>query len=192
MNHLREFRFRVSGIKKEVRTWKLEGEGKDFFQITDYGLVTMVWGPSYNDWSQTVTVKAILEDGRELTAKVTSYSESNFYMNALFEKFESGYITTEMTDKEKAEKAAWYIGYTTEYQSRQNNWMLLLFQGKGDCLASRIALEYMCKHMGIKARACGNFDYHGQTLIKLEGKFYIITTGYNEPKPRSYSITEVS
>ena len=70
--------------------------------------------------------------------------------------------------------------------------MLLFFQGKGDCLASRTALEYMCRHMGIKARACGEFDYHGQTLVKAEGKFYIITTGYNESKPRSYSITEVS
>ena len=191
-NHLREFRFWLSGTKKEVRTWKLEGEGKDFFQITDYGLVTMTWGPSYSDWSQTATVKAILEDGRVLTAKVTCYAESNFYMNTLFKKFESQYITTEMTDKEKAEKAAWYIGYTTDYQSGQNNWMLLFFQGKGDCLASRVALEYMCRHMGIKARACGKFDYHGQTLIKAEGKFYIITTGYNEPKPRSYSIIEVS
>lgn len=191
-NLLREFRFRMSGTKKEVRTWKLEGEGKDFFQITGYGLVTMTWGPSYSDWSQTATVKAILEDGRVLTAKVTCYAESNFYMNTLFKKFESQYITTEMTDKEKAEKAAWYIGYTTDYQSGQNNWMLLFFQGKGDCLASRVALEYMCRHMGIKARACGKFDYHGQTLIKAEGKFYIITTGYNEPKPRSYSIIEVS
>lgn len=191
-NHLREYRFRVSGTKKEVQTWKLEGEGKDFFQITDYGLVTMTWGPSYGDWSQTATVKAILEDGRELTAKVTCYAESNIYMNTLFEKFESGYITAGMTDKKKAEKAAWYIGYTTDYQAGQNNWMLLFFQGKGDCLASRTALEYMCRHMGVKARACGEFDYHGQTLIKAEGKFYIITTGYNEPKPRSYGITEVS
>lgn len=46
--------------------------------------------------------------------------------------------------------------------------------------------------MGIKVRACGDFDYYGKTLVKAEGKFYIITTGYNEPRPRSYSITEVS
>lgn len=191
-SHLREFRFRVSGTKKEVRTWKLEGEGKDYFEITDYGLVTMVWGPSYDDWTQTATVKAVLEDGRELTAKVTCYAESNIYMNTLLEKFESQYITAGMTDKEKAEKTAWYIGYTTDYQARQNDWMLLLFQGNGDCLASRTALEYMCLHMGIKAKACGNFDYHGKTLVKAEGKFYIITTGYDEPRPRSYSISEVS
>jgi hypothetical protein len=81
---------------------------------------------------------------------------------------------------------------TTEYQVGQNNWMHLLFQGKGKCLASRIALEYICKHMGIKARFCGNFDYHGQTLMKAEGKINIITIGYNESKPRSCSITEVS
>lgn len=191
-DHLREFRFRVSGTKKEVRTWKLEGEGKDFFEITDYGLVTMAWGPSYDDWTQTATVKAVLEDGRELTAKVTCYAEANIYMNTLFEKFESGYITASMTDKEKAEKAAWYIGYTTDYQAGQNDWMLLLFQGKGDCLASRYLLEYMCQHMGIKAKACGNFDYHGKTLVKADGEFYIITTGYDEPRPRSYSISEVS
>ncbi|MDE7424672.1 MAG: Ig-like domain-containing protein [Lachnospiraceae bacterium] len=191
-NHLREFRFRVSGTKKEVRTWKLEGEGKDFFQITDYGLVTMTWGPSYSDWSQTATVKAILEDGRVLTAKVTCYAESNIYANELFEKFESQYITAGMTDKEKAEKAAWYIGYTTDYQEMQNDWMILLFAKKGDCLASRYLLQCMCRHMGVKAQGCGNINYHGQTLIKAEGKFYIITTGYDEPKPRSYSITEVS
>lgn len=191
-NHLREFRFRVSGTKKEVRTWKLEGEGTDYFQVTDYGLVTVTWGPAYSDWSHTAVVKAILEDGRELTAKVTCYAESNLYMNELFVNFEKQYITAGMTDKEKAEKAAWYISYTTDYQSGQNDWMLLFFQGSGDCLASRMALEYMCKHMGIKARACGNFDYHGQTLIRAEGKFYIITTGYDEPKPRSYDIMEVS
>ena len=191
-SHLREFRFRVSGTKKEVRKWTLEGEGKDFFQITDYGLVTMQWGSAYSDWSQTATVKATLEDGRVLTASVTCYAESNIYTNKLFEEFESKYITSGMTDKEKAEKAAWYIGYISDYQSMQNDWMLLLFAGKGDCLASRTALEYVCRHMGIKARACGEFDYHGQTLIKAEGKFYIITTGYDEPRPRSYSITEVS
>lgn len=116
-NHLREYRFRVFGTKKEVRTWKLEGEGKDFFQITDYGLVTMTCGPSYSDWSQTATVKAILEDGRELTAKVTCYVESNICINTLFEKIESQYIAASMTDKEKAEKAACYIGYTTDYQA---------------------------------------------------------------------------
>lgn len=191
-NHIREFRFRVSGTKKEVRTWELEGEGKDFFQITDYGLVTMQWGPTYEEWSQTATVKATLEDGRVLVAKVTCYAESNIYTNKLFEEFESKYITSGMTDREKAEKAAWYIGYTTDYQEVQNDWMLLLFAKKGDCLASRYLLQYMCQHMGVKAQGCGNIDYHGQTLIKAEGKFYLITTGFDEPRPRSYTITEVS
>lgn len=78
------------------------------------------------------------------------------------------------------EEAAWYIGAILDYEAVQNDWMLLLFDGKGDCLASWVTLEYMCRHMGVKARACGNIDYHGQTLIKAEGKYYIITTGYEK------------
>ena len=65
-----------------------------------------------------------------LTAKVTCYAESNIYTNELFEKFENQYITAGVTDKEKAEKAAWYIGYATDYQEMQNDWMLLLFAKK--------------------------------------------------------------
>lgn len=56
-------------------------------------------------------------------------------------------------------------------------------------------MEYICKHMGIKARSCGNFDYHGQTLIKAEGKFYIImgiyfTIKLFRIKPPSHIFTE--
>ena len=32
-SHLREYRFRVSGTKKEVRDWRLSGKGADYFRI---------------------------------------------------------------------------------------------------------------------------------------------------------------
>lgn len=38
-NHMREYRFRVSGTKKEVRKWEIVGEDADYFTITTYGLV---------------------------------------------------------------------------------------------------------------------------------------------------------
>lgn len=44
---MREFRFRVSGTKKEVRDWKITGEGADYYSITDYGLLQMDWEPAY-------------------------------------------------------------------------------------------------------------------------------------------------
>ena len=67
-----------------------------------------------------------------------------------------------------------------------------VFTKKGDCSASRYALQYMCNHMGIKAAACGNLDAHGKTLVYAEDKFYVVITGFNEPKPRHYEIYEIS
>ena len=46
--------------------------------------------------------------------------------------------------------------------------------------------------MGIKASGCRNLDAHGKTLVYADGSFYVIITGFNEPKPRHYEIYEIS
>lgn len=188
-NHLREYRFRVSGTKKAVRDWKLSGEGADYFSITDYGLLKMDWEPAYVEPCVTATVTAILEDGRKLTAAVRAYSELNIYIDTVFTNFEKQYITPSMTQKEKA---AWYISTTSDYELYNSNWFDIFIKGKGDCSASRYALQYMCNHMGIKASGCRNLDAHGKTLVYADGRFYVIITGFNEPKPRHYEIYEIS
>ena len=109
-SHLREYRFRVSGTKKEVWDWKISGEDAGYFKITDYGLLQLNYGPAYVAPCVTATVTAVLEDGRKLTAVVRAYSELNIYIDTVFTEFEGKYITPFMTQKEKAEKAAWYIG----------------------------------------------------------------------------------
>lgn len=191
-NHLREYRFRVSGTKKEVRDWKISGEDAGYFKITDYGLLRLNYGPAYIDPCVTATVTAILEDGRKLTATVRAYSELNIYIDKVFTDFEKQYISPSMTQKEKAEKAAWYISTTSDYELYNDNWWDIFLKGKGDCSASRYALQYMCNHMGIKSAACGNLDAHGKTLVYADGRFYVIITGFNEPKPRQYMIYEIS
>lgn len=97
-----------------------------------------------------------------------------------------------MTQKEKAEKAAWYIGAVSDYEYYNDNWYDIFLRGKGDCMASRYALQYMCNHMGIKAVAFSSLDEHGKTLIYADGKFYVVITGFNEPRPRQYMIYEIS
>lgn len=191
-SHMREYRFRVSGTKKEVRDWKLSGTGAGFFKITDYGLLQMEWEPAYGEPCVAVTVTAVLEDGKTLTAEVRAYSELNIYMDKLFTDFEKQYITPSMTEKEKAEKAAWYISTTSDYELYNSNWFDIFLKGKGDCSASRYAVQYMCRHMGIKAAGCGDINAHGKTLVYADGKFYVIVTGFNEPKPRQYGIYEIS
>ncbi len=191
-SHLREYRFRVTGTKKEVRNWKISGKGAGYFRITDYGLLQMNFGPAYVEPCVTATVTAVLEDGRKMTAAVRAYSELNIYIETIFTDFEKQYITPFMTQKEKAEKAAWYISTTSDYELYNSNWFDIFIKGKGDCSASRYALQYLCNHMGIKASGCRNLDAHGKTLVYADGKFYVIVTGFNEPKPRQYMVYEIS
>lgn len=191
-NHLREYRFLVSGTKKEVRDWIISGDDEGYFKITDYGLLQMNFGPAYVDSCVTATVTAVLEDGRKLTATVRAYSELNIYINTIFADFEKQYITSSMTEKEKAEKVAWYISTTSDYELYNDNWFDIFIKRKGDCYASRYAVQYLCNHMGIKALACRDLDAHGKTLVYADGKFYVIITGFNEPKPRQYIIDEIS
>ena len=150
----------------------------------------MSFGPAYVEPCVTATVIAVLEDGRKLTATVRAYSELNIYIDAVFIDFEKQHITSNMTNKEKAEKAAWYISATSDYEFYNDNWYDIFLKGKGDCMASRYALQYLCNHMGIKAAACRNLDEHGKTLVYADGRFYVIITGFNEPKPRPYMIYE--
>jgi len=191
-NHLREYRFRVSGTKKEVRDWKLSGEGADYFKITEYGLLQMDWEPAYIEPCVMATVTAVLEDGRGLKANVRGYSETNIYMDTVFADFERKYITPGMTEREKADKAAWYISTTSDYELYNDSWVDIFLKGKGDCMASRCAVKYLCDYMGVKALICRRHEAHGQTLVFADGKFYLVVTGYNEPKPRGYSMYEIS
>lgn len=190
--HIREYRFRVSGTKKEVRDWEISGEDADYFKITEYGLLQMEWEPTYMQQCVTATVTAVLEDGRKLTARVRGYSDVNIYMDTIFAGFVQTYITSGMTEKEKAEKAAWYISATSDYELYNDKWADIFLKGKGDCMASRYAVQVLCNYMGIKALVCGDYDAHGQTLVYADGKFYLVITGYNEPKPRNYSMYEIS
>lgn len=59
-------------------------------------------------------------------------------------------------------------------------------------MASCYALQYMCNHMGIKVAAFRSLDEHGKTLSYADGSFYVVITGFNEPKLRQYMIYEVS
>ena len=188
--HKTTFQFQVTGTKLEVEKWKVSTESG--LVISDDGLLTTVWGPGYGTPYLTSTVTAVLENNQQLTATVRVYAESNFYVDKVLTAFEQKYITSSMTGKEKVEMAAAYIGETTDYQINQNNWQMLLLGGKGDCLASRVLLAYMCKHMGIKAEPCGEFEYHGETLVKADGTYYIVITGFDEPRPRRYVITEIT
>lgn len=52
-------------------------------------------------------------------------------------------------------------------------------------------MQYLCQYIGIRAGACRNVKYHGQTLVLADGSYHLVVTGYDMPRPRGYSISDV-
>jgi hypothetical protein len=108
------------------------------------------------------------------------------------DEFQSKYITDGMTEYEKIETIAKYVESEYDYVLYQPDWRKMVIIGGGDCFASRYLVKYLCDAEGIKALACAGENYHGDTLVKADGRMYIVVTGFNEPKPRRYMIMEMT
>lgn len=185
------FQFQVSGTDADVKSWSIEGDTatKNRYRIDDSGKVYMFYGNNdFHDEYSECTVKAVLSNGKVLTAKVRGYDDENAYLKKTIEDFEKTYITEDMTEYEKMDKVAWYLSTFYEYRAEKPGWAEYIVTGSGDCMASRFAVMYFCRELGLRAAACPDFDSHGQTVVRADDKVYLVTTGYGNPKPRYYQI----
>ena len=66
--------------------------------------------------AKSVRLDIYVEDGRKFKAALNVYSELNINMDMVFSEVEKHYMTPSITDKEKAEKAAWYISTVSDYE----------------------------------------------------------------------------
>lgn len=64
----------------------------------------------------------------------------------------------------------------------------MVISGGGDCYASRYFVKYLCEAQGLEALALSGENDHGKTLVKADGRMYVVVTGFDEPKPRRYMI----
>ena len=192
--HYDSFQFCVTGTEVSVRDWVIEGDPqvKKRYQITDDGAVRMVLGNDFGEAYSRCTVKARLSDGTELTATVRGYDDIALYIQKVFADFKETYITDNMTEYEKMDRAAWYLSAEYDYRLYQDDWCEYIVTGSGDCMASRFAVMYLCRYLGLHAAACPDFDAHGDTVVRADGKVYLVTTGYRGEKPRYYQIVEMS
>lgn len=142
--------------------------------------------PSYKEIIVAV-VKVKLADGTILRADIRLHALRDVVIEQKFKEFKDTYITSNMSDEEIITKVAWYAGAFSDYEVGQNGWIDLLLRGKGDCTASRWLVAHMCLDLGMKAYGCSG-DYHGETIVHAGDTYYLVTTGFNEPKPRSYSV----
>lgn len=192
--HSKSFQFKVSGVPKdEIIRWSIEkGKKANCYRVMDNGNISLSMDPSIFDEASDVTVIAKLENGTKLKATIHGYSERGIAVKKVFEEFKKKYITSDMTQYEKMETIAKYVEQEYDYVLYQSDWRYMVISGGGDCFSSRYFVKYLCESVGIKALACIGEDYHGQTLVKSDGKMYIVVTGFNEPQPRRYMIMELT
>jgi len=130
------------------------------------------------DDPQNELIKQIEEDTKKVEQKI--------------EDFKNSYLSEGMNEYQKMDAVARYISSEFDYESYQSDWMKMLLTGSGDCYASRVAVMNICRKIGLKAAACPKFEDHGKTIVKADGKLYLVTTGYKGNKPREYDIQELT
>jgi hypothetical protein len=192
--HKSSFQFKVSGVAEdEIIHWSIvSSRSPSSFVVSDEGFVHFWTEPVALDGYENATVVAKLEDGTKLTATLKGYSELGIAVKNKMDQFQEDYISDSMTEYEKMETIAKYVESEYDYVLYQYEWRKMLITGGGDCYASRYLVKYLCEAAGLKALACLGENYDGKTLVKADGKMYIVVTGFNEPKPRKYMIMELT
>lgn len=190
-DHIYSYQFKVEGIIKSTDVkWSIESEDKVSSFKVDYGRVYMWKNPGYEEYQEDALVVATLENGRRLTAKLHGYSERNEAVKKVVNGFVNDRLSSDMTEYEKIETIASYVSLNYEYQLYQSDWIMMALSGRGDCFSSRCFVKYLCLAAGIKALICVGDSLDGMTLVKADGKMYVILTGFRDTQPRKHRIYE--
>ena len=147
--HSTKFQFKVENTDKKVTEWKVVGENAKQFTVSENGTVLGLYAPLYDLVGNLKvvegTVQATLSDGTKLQARVFLADEVAYYLYRLFDEFRENYIIDGMTELEQVKAIGKYIGECSDYDKDMHDWQALFIQGKGDCQASRYAVQYMCQ-----------------------------------------------
>lgn len=190
-NHIYSCQFKVEGINKNTDVkWSIESEDKVSSFKVDHGRVYMWKNPGYEENHENALVVATLENGRRFTAKLHGYSERNEAVKDIVNGFVNDGLSPDMTEYEKIDAIASYVSLNYEYQLYQSDWIAMALGGSGDCFSSRCFVKYLCQAAGIKAVICVGDNLDGMTLVKVDGKLYVVLTGFKDTQPRKYRIYE--
>ena len=187
--HLREFQFKLLGTTKKP-TWTLTYDDLPGLILSKDGLLE--FSDLWISPKREATVTARLSNTQKYTAHVTLINEEQIYYDKKIADFKERYISEDMTDLEKAKAVCKYVSVEYDYNGRQSSWFYMVIGGGGDCMASRVGVQLLCKEIGLKAFACTDLSDHGRCVIRVGDDVYMSITGYDGVKPRSFSFYKMS
>ena len=185
----REFQFKLLGTAKKP-TWTLTYDDKPGLNLSKDGLLE--FSDLWISPKREATVTARLSNTQKYTAHVTLINEEEIVYNRKIADFKDRYIREDMSELEKADAVNKFVSVEYDYDGRQSSWFYMVLSGAGDCMASRIGVQLLCKEIGLKAFACTNLSDHGRCLIRVGNDVYMSITGYGGTKPRPYSFYKMS
>ncbi len=113
------------------------------------------------------------------------------YSQKVMHDYMKANITDDMTEYEKAEMCCKFVA-SYEYGTDYTSYAGMIITGAGDCIASTNTLLYMLDYLGIPAlKRDGANDPgagigHVNVMTKLDGVYYVLDAGLDEPAPRGY------
>lgn len=129
----------------------------------------------------------------QITVHVVDYA--TLWSQQVMDAFMKANLTPAMTQYQKASLCCQFIAENYGYGTSYSDYPGMLITGSGDCIASTRALLYMFDQLGIVAKQrdassdAGAGSGHVNVAANLDGKYYIIDAGIDEPLPRGYVIT---
>lgn len=168
------------------------------------GSVGSTFSSGKEDETQTIECKygtTVIEAESEqkiyqYTVMVKNYAET--YADKVMNNYISTNITDAMTDMEKLKKIAEFP-CQYDYSVKQSSAVGMIIDGGGDCWASTNAIVQLSRKVGFAARsrdARGESpipgNAHMNALVKIDGRLYVVESGYNEKAPRTYTIREIA
>ncbi len=185
----REFQFKLLGTAKKP-TWTLTYDDKPGLNLSKDGLLE--FSDLWISPKREATVTARLSNTQKYTAHVTLINEEEIAYNRKIADFKDRYIREDMSELEKADAVNKFVSVEYDYDGRQSSWFYMVLSGAGDCMASRIGVQLLCKEIGLKPFACTTLSDHGRCLIRVGNDVYMSITGYGGTKPRPYSFYKMS
>ena len=202
-NYLQSYKINVKNATSTPKYSVIEGDS--IVEVTQDGVVK----PKAQKWtivSQSTTRTEIMYEegtakvrvsvgGQNLDLIVSVHDYSTIYCDNILNKFIKENIKSEMTEYQKLDAITKYTAHNFDYSVYASGYKGMLLSGGGDCWASTSLIIKLCGKVGLKAHARnGNLDAgagggHENAVVMAGGKLYIAEAGFDEKKPRYYSIS---
>ena len=133
----------------------------------------------------------LVDNSKQVTVHTVNYAV--YYAEKRMDDYLAEQVRPGMTQYEIAELCCRFVAQF-DYSTKASDSTSMIVTGGGDCWASTEALLYMLQKQGISssshnaANEPGAGIQHINVIAQLDGSYYILEAGYNEPAPRHYTM----